>query len=68
MWREEFLCVYRIANFIKRIRAYVDPEIERMGAPYRHAARVKVVARDGRTFEKMLLDRRGSPEKPPLIA
>ena len=44
--------------------AYVDPEIEKMGAKYRHAARVKVTTRDGRAFEKLLLDRRGSPEKP----
>ena len=54
----------RILEFIKRISAHVDPEIERMGAPARHAARVKLTTRDGRNFEKMLLDRRGSPEYP----
>jgi 2-methylcitrate dehydratase PrpD len=63
-YREERLRDPRIFEFIGRIGAYVDPEIEKMGAPYRHAARVKIVARDGRTFEKLLLDRRGSPEKP----
>jgi 2-methylcitrate dehydratase PrpD len=54
----------RILDFIKRISAHVDPEIERMGAPARHAARVKVITRDARSFEKMLFDRRGSPEYP----
>ena len=54
----------RILDFITRARAYVDPEIEAMGAAFRHAARVKVVARGGRTFEKVLLHRRGSPENP----
>jgi 2-methylcitrate dehydratase PrpD len=53
-----------ILEFIKRVSAHVDPEIERMGAPARHAARVRVTTRDGRSFEKMLLDRRGSPEYP----
>ena len=33
-------------------------------APYRHAARVKVTAKDGRSVEKLLHHRRGSPEKP----
>jgi 2-methylcitrate dehydratase PrpD len=63
-YREDRLRDPRILDFITRITAYVDPEIERMGAPFRHAARVKVATRDGRTFEKMLLDRRGSPENP----
>jgi hypothetical protein len=35
-----------------------------MGAPFRHAARVKVRTHDGRAFEKLLLHRRGSPEQP----
>lgn len=51
-----------IMDFITRITARVDPEIEGMGPAFRHAARVKVTARDGRTFEKMLPHRRGSPE------
>ncbi len=63
-YREERLTDPRILDFIPRITAYVDPEIEKMGAAFRHAARVKVVARDGRAFEKMPLDRRGSPENP----
>ena len=31
---------------------------------FRHAARVAVRTRDGRTFQELLLDRRGSPENP----
>ncbi len=54
----------RILDFIKRVSARVDPEIESMGAPFRHAARMKVRVRGGRTVEKLLLHRRGSPEHP----
>ncbi len=53
-----------IFDFISRVSAFVDPEIEKMGAPYRHAARVRVTARDGRVIEKLLHHRRGSPENP----
>jgi 2-methylcitrate dehydratase PrpD len=63
-YREDRLTDPRILDFISRIRACVDPEIERMGAAFRHAARVKVTTRDGRTIETMKLDRRGSPENP----
>lgn len=54
----------RTMEFIQRIRAYVDPEIEAMGAPFRHASRLKITTHDGRTFEKLARDRRGSPENP----
>ena len=63
-YREARLKDPKILDFITRTSARVDPEIEGMGAPFRHAARVKVEARDGRTFEKLLLHRRGSPEHP----
>ena len=63
-YRQERLHDPGILDFIKRISAYVDPEIEAMGAAFRHAARLKVTTRDGRRFEKMILDRRGSPENP----
>jgi 2-methylcitrate dehydratase PrpD len=63
-YREGRLNDPAILDFIRRIGAHVDPEIEGMGAPFRHAARVKVRARDGREFEKLLLHRRGSPEQP----
>ena len=63
-YRQDRLHDPGIFDFIRRIAAHVDPEIEAKGAAFRHAARVKVTARDGRSFEKMILDRRGSPENP----
>ncbi len=54
----------QILDFVRRIFARVDAEIEKMGAPFRHAARVKVTTRDGKQYEKLMLDRRGSPENP----
>lgn len=63
-YREERLRDPRILEFIGRTSARVDPEIEAMGATFRHAARVKVTTRDGRIFEKLILHRRGSPEAP----
>jgi 2-methylcitrate dehydratase PrpD len=63
-YRESRLKDPKILDFIGRISAYVDPEIEKMGAPFRHAARMKVRTSGGRTHEKLLLHRRGSPEHP----
>jgi 2-methylcitrate dehydratase PrpD len=63
-YREARLADPRILDFISRISAHVDPEIEGMGAPFRHASRVKITARDGKVFEKLSLHRRGSPENP----
>jgi 2-methylcitrate dehydratase PrpD len=63
-YHEDRLRDPRLLDFIRRLTAYVDPEIEGMGPAFRHAARVKVTARDGRSFEKMPLHRRGSPELP----
>ena len=63
-YREDRLRDPRILDFISRITARVDPEIETMGAPFRHAARVSLTTRDGRRFETLLLHRRGSPENP----
>jgi 2-methylcitrate dehydratase PrpD len=54
----------RVFDFISRIRAFVDPEIESMGAPFRHASRVRVRTRSGEQREKLILHRRGSPENP----
>ena len=63
-YREERLRDPRILDFIRRISARVDRGIEAMGAAFRHAARVSVTTRDGRTFEREILHRRGSPENP----
>ncbi|HYC45292.1 MAG TPA: MmgE/PrpD family protein [Burkholderiales bacterium] len=63
-YREDRLREPRILDLIGRCRAHVDAEIAQMGPAFRHAARVKVTTRDGRAIEKLLLDRRGSPENP----
>ncbi|MVW70692.1 MmgE/PrpD family protein [Bordetella sp. 15P40C-2] len=63
-YRQDRLAEPRLLNLIGRIEAYIDPEIERMGPPYRHAAVVTVVTRDGRELLHRELNRRGSPENP----
>jgi 2-methylcitrate dehydratase PrpD len=63
-FREARLADPQILDFITRISAAVDPEIERMGAPFRHASRVVITTRDGQRHEKLALHRRGSPENP----
>jgi 2-methylcitrate dehydratase PrpD len=63
-YREERLRDPRILDFIGRIHARIDPEIEAMGPAYRHAARVTVETRDHRTLRREILHRRGSPENP----
>lgn len=63
-YREDRLRDSRILSLIERMTTYVDAEIEAGGPPLRHAARLKVVTRDGKTFEKFARHRRGSPENP----
>jgi 2-methylcitrate dehydratase PrpD len=63
-YREERLRDPRVLSLIPRIKARVDPQIEAMGAQFRHAARVRVTTRDGRTLNAELLNRRGSVENP----
>jgi 2-methylcitrate dehydratase PrpD len=63
-FREARLADPQILDFISRISASVDPEIEKMGAPFRHASRVAITTRDGKRHEKLALHRRGSPENP----
>ncbi len=50
--------------FIPRIKIAVDPEIERRGPTFRHAARINVLTIDGRRFSREVWNRRGSPENP----
>ena len=54
----------RILDFIDRIEAFVDPEIEALGPAFRHAVRITLVTRDGRELREQVLQRRGSPENP----
>jgi 2-methylcitrate dehydratase PrpD len=63
-FQERRLAEPRLLDFIGRITAHVDPEIEAMGAAFRHASRLRVTTRDGRIVEKLALHRRGSPEHP----
>jgi 2-methylcitrate dehydratase PrpD len=63
-FREARLSDPQILDFISRISAHVDAEIEKMGAPFRHASRVTITTRDGKRHEKLALHRRGSPENP----
>lgn len=54
----------RLLDFITRIEAHVDDEIQSMGPAYRHAARVAVTLRNGQRLTHEILHRRGSPENP----
>jgi 2-methylcitrate dehydratase PrpD len=63
-FREARLRDPQVLKFIDKVSAHVDPKIERMGAAFRHAVRMVVTTRDGRRFEREVLNRRGSPENP----
>ena len=51
-----------ILAFIPRISAHEDAGLEAMGAPFRHAARLRVTTRGGQVIQQERLARRGSPE------
>jgi 2-methylcitrate dehydratase PrpD len=59
---EDRLADPAVLGFIARISAFEDPDLEAMGAAFRHAARMEVTTRDGRTFRHERLARRVSPE------
>ncbi len=63
-YAEDRLNDLRVIDFIGRIEAHIDADIDAMGPAFRHAARVAVVTRDGREFREQVLQRRGSPENP----
>jgi 2-methylcitrate dehydratase PrpD len=54
----------RTLEMTRRIEAHVDPEIDALGPSHRHTARVRVTTTDGKTFEKRVEMRKGSPENP----
>lgn len=54
----------RIVDFIARIEAHIDADIDAMGPAARHAARLAVVTCDGRELRDEMLQRHGSPENP----
>lgn len=51
-----------ILDLMRRITAEEDAGLEAMGAAFRHACRMVVTTRDGRTLRHEILNRRGSPE------
>jgi 2-methylcitrate dehydratase PrpD len=53
-----------ILAFLPRLTAHVDSDIEAKGPAFRHAARVAVTTKDGRTLRHECLGRRGSPDDP----
>lgn len=63
-YREERLRDPEVLALVPRVRAHVDPQIEAMGAAFRHGARVNVTTHDGRSFKTVILNRRGSAENP----
>ena len=63
-YREDRLRDPAILAVIDRITAYVDPEIDALGAEHRHMARLKLTHRDGRVLAREERSRRGSPENP----
>ncbi|MGE4218045.1 MAG: MmgE/PrpD family protein [Alphaproteobacteria bacterium] len=63
-YREDRLADPAILDFIGRIAARVDAEIDAMGPAFRHAVAMTVTTRDGRRVSARLLHRRGSPEHP----
>ena len=66
-FRPEEIADAWVMDFIKRISAEVDPDIESLGPAFRHMARLDVETTDGRTFTHTERHRRGSPEKPVTI-
>ncbi|MGH8811229.1 MAG: MmgE/PrpD family protein [Advenella sp.] len=63
-YREDRLGDPESLDFIGRIDAHPDADIDAMGPAFRHAARVAITTRDGRRFSQEILHRRGSPENP----
>jgi 2-methylcitrate dehydratase PrpD len=55
----------KVLDLIDRMDAHIDPEIEKMGRAFRHASSISVTTRDGRSFNRLELYRRGSAENPP---
>ncbi len=61
---EERLVDPALLDIMRRITVSEDPEVEAMGRQARHASRMTLVTRDGRTLRHDVYDRHGSPENP----
>jgi 2-methylcitrate dehydratase PrpD len=65
---EDRLAAPEIMDFMARIEAHEDAELEAMGPAFRHACRMVVHTRDGRMLRHEELHRRASPENPVTAA
>ena len=54
----------KILNYMKKISAEVDPEIEKLGHEFRHMASIEVITNDNKKFTHTEKFRKGSPENP----
>ena len=61
---EDQLAAADLMAFIPRITAHEDAGLEAMGPAFRHACRMVVTTRDGRSLRHEELHRRASPENP----
>jgi 2-methylcitrate dehydratase PrpD len=63
-FRDDRIAEPDVMEFITRITAETDPEIEGRGREYRHMCRLEVTTTDGRHFFREEEHRRGSPQNP----
>ena len=63
-FREQRLTDPAVFAMIERIRIEVDPKYDAGGDATRHCSRVLLVAKDGRRYEREVLERPGSPDNP----
>ena len=54
----------KILDYMKKINAEVDPEIESLGQEFRHMAKIEVITNDNKKFTHVEKFRKGSPENP----
>lgn len=54
----------KILDYMKKISAEVDPEIEKLGHEFRHMASIEVITNDNKKFIHTEKFRKGSPENP----
>lgn len=63
-YREDRLSDPRVLDLVGRVKASIDPDIEAMGPPMRHASMITIKTRDGRIYSIRTDNRKGSPEDP----
>ncbi|KAL6244339.1 hypothetical protein RBB50_008581 [Rhinocladiella similis] len=55
----------RVLDMIPRMHAHIDNEIDAMGRSFRHGCSITLTTKDGRSFKRRELHRRGTRENPP---